>query len=226
LKQKNSNKFFMIKNNSSRHFRKLHNAINIELSQIKNPIILEFGVSNDAMSTEFFLKYCELNSGQLYSIDINNYQNKFSSKNWKFIQSRDDNFNFLENKIPSSFDIIYLDTIHKPEHVKKIFYYYYPKLKIGGYFLIDDISWLPYVKGAEKEQFYIERNNEESFQKILEIFYSNRNNFDLNFSLIGTGLAKIEKLNSNDLLELKKISSEKFTIKNFLRKIWLNFFKN
>ena len=46
----------------------------------------------------------------------------------------------------------------------------------------------------------MERNNEESFQKILEIFYANTNNFDLNFSFIGTGLAKIEKLNSNDLL--------------------------
>ena len=67
----------MDKNIHNRHFRKLYNIFNHELSLIKEPKILEFGVSDQAMSTEFFLKYCELNSGKLYSIDVNNYKHKF-----------------------------------------------------------------------------------------------------------------------------------------------------
>jgi len=209
----------MYNNIHNRHFRKLYNIFNHELSLIKEPKILEFGVSDQAMSTEFFLKYCELNSGKLYSIDVNNYKHKFASNNWHFFQSRDDNFDYLENQLPSSFDVIYLDTIHKSSHVEKIFYHYYTKLKVNGYFLIDDISWLPYVKKSEKDQFFMEINNEETFCKILEIFYSNRENFDLEFSFVGTGVAKIKKLNSNFLEKPQNIMTRKYTVLNIIRKI-------
>jgi hypothetical protein len=215
----------MYNNFHNRHFRKLYNIFNYEISLIKKPKILEFGVSEQAMSTKFFLKYCELNLGNLYSVDINNYQNKFSSNHWNFLHSRDDNFDFLENKIPQELDIIYLDTIHKADHIEKIFYHYYPKLKIKGYFLIDDISWLPYLKKNEKDHFYMERNNEESFYRLLEIFNMNRDNFDLEFSFIGTGVAKITKLNNNKLIRPNKISNRKYCLKNFLRVIYLKFFK-
>jgi hypothetical protein len=208
----------MLKNKSNRHYRKLYNIIYKEISLLKKPSILEFGVSNEALSTEFFLGFCKLNGGILYSIDINDYNNKFKSTHWKFIKSRDDNFAFVDKYVPNLFNIIYLDTLHKADHIEKIFYYYYSKLTVGGYFLIDDISWLPYVKGSEKEQFYMERNHEESFNRILEIFYSNRDNFDLEFSFIGTGVAKINKLNNNILRKPKKICTKKYTIFNLFRK--------
>lgn len=210
---------------SDRHLRKLHNIIYKEICLIKNPMILEFGVSEKAMSTNFFLHFCRLNKGMLYSIDINDYSNKFISSNWKFIKSRDDNFLFIEKNIPNKFDIIYLDTLHKADHIEKIFYHYYPKLSEGGYFLVDDISWLPYVKESEKDQFYMERNHEESFNRILEIFYSNRDNFDLEFSFTGTGAAKITKLNNNNLLKSNKIFTRKYSPQNFLRRIYLNLLK-
>jgi hypothetical protein len=208
----------MLKNKSNRHYRKLYNIIYKEISLLKKPTILEFGVSNEALSTEFFLGFCKLNGGMLYSVDINDYNNKFKSTYWKFINSRDDNFAFVDKHVPNLFNIIYLDTLHKADHIEKIFYYYYPKLAVGGYFLIDDISWLPYVKGSEKEQFYMERNHEESFNRVLEIFYSNRDNFDLEFSFIGTGVAKINKLNNNILRKPKKIFLKKYTIFNLFRK--------
>ena len=46
------------------------------------------------------------------------------------------------------------------------------------------------------------------------------NNFDLNFNFKGSGMAKIFKKNNNKLELDKKIYSRKYTIKNFLRKIW------
>ena len=192
---------------------------------IKNPVILEFGVSEKAMSTDFFLDYCKLNNGMLYSVDVNDYSNKFISSNWKFIHSRDDNFYNIDKNIPKKFDIIYLDTLHKADHIEKIFYFYYPKLIEGGFFLVDDTSWLPYVKKAEKDHFYMERNNEESLNRILEIFSTNRDNFDLEFSFIGTGVAKITKLNNNKLIKPNKITNRRYSFKNFLRKIYLKLFK-
>ena len=208
-----------------RHSRKLYKAIYTEIVLIKNPIILEFGVSEKAMSTNFFLSYCEINNGKLYSVDVNDHSTKFISQNWKFINSRDDNFDNIEKELPKTFNIIYLDTIHKADHIEKIFYYYYPKLVQGGFFLIDDTSWLPYVELAEKDQFFMERNNEESFNRILEIFFVNRDNFDLEFSFIGTGVAKIKKLNNNKLLKPIKINTRKYSLKNFLRIIYLKFLK-
>ena len=201
-----------------RHFRKLYNFFFKDLSLIKSPRILEFGVSNQAMSTEFFIIQCESNNGILYSVDVNDFSEKFKSSCWNFIHSRDDNFSLIDKKVSNELDVIYLDTLHKADHIEKIFYHYYPKLSTNGYFLIDDISWLPYTKISEKNQFYMEINNEESFFRILEIFFLNRNNFDLEFSFVGTGLAKIKKINNNKLNYAKKIPSRRNTIFNFLRK--------
>ena len=70
------------------------------------------------------------------------------------------------------------------------------------------------------DHFNSEINNQETFEEILKIFNSNMNNFDLNFNFKGSGMAKILKKNQNKLEQEKKIYSRKYTVKNFLRKIW------
>jgi hypothetical protein len=65
----------------------------------------------------------------------------------------------------------------------------------------------------------MEINNQETFFKIIEIFYSNRENFDLEFSFVGTGVAKIKKLNANFLEKPQNIISRKYTGLNIIRKI-------
>ena len=65
----------------------------------------------------------------LYSIDIIDYSYHFKSKNWKFIHSKDNDYEYIEKYIPEKFDIIYLDTIHKAKHVEKILYNYFDRLK-------------------------------------------------------------------------------------------------
>ena len=80
----------------------------------------------------YFLNYVK-NGGKLLSVDMNDYSKKFQDSNWKFIHTRDDNFDLIEKSIENKFDVIYLDTLHKADHVEKILYRYYSRLKLGGF---------------------------------------------------------------------------------------------
>ena len=206
----------------SRHHSKLINFLLPELKKISKVNILEFGVSEKAMSTELFLKHSELNQCKVFSIDNIDYKSKFNNQNWEFILSRDDNFEFLKSKLPNKFNLILLDTIHEANHVEKIFYHYYDCLEINCYFFIDDTSWIPYAKGSEKDRFYGEINNQETFETLLEIYYANRDNFEIEFTFQGTGMCKILKKNNNKLNKKIKIKSRKNSFKNIIRKFLKN----
>ena len=184
----------------------------------KNLTILEFGV-REGTSTKKFVKHCEVNGGIVYSVDINDYSNILISEHWKFLHSRDDNFDYLVKNLPEEFDIIYLDSFHNANHVKKIFYYYYKMLKKDGVFYFDDISDISYLKDNYRNNFNCEINNLETFNLLLEILRNNKENIDLYFSFVGSGMAKILKKNNKNLNESKKILSRKYSLKNFLRKL-------
>ena len=100
------------------------------------------------------MELCEKNQGELISIDTNANSKNFNSKKWTFINTRDDNFleieKFIKNK---KFDVIYLDTIHKADHVKKILFHYFKYLKSNGLFFVDDTSLLPYLHSRKKQFF-------------------------------------------------------------------------
>lgn len=202
----------------SQYENKIDNFIFKDLRNKKNLKILEFGV-RFGISTKRFLNLIDKNGGHLFSIDINDCSNISSSDNWTFIQSRDDNFDYIEKKIPKEFDIILLDSFHNANHVKKIIYHYYKYLKPDGIFFIDDISWLPYLKNSERNSFNCEINNMETYQMILEILKSNTNNIELFFSFQDSGMAKIIKKNNNSLNLSEKIITRKLSIKNITRKI-------
>ena len=93
-------------------------------------------------------------------------------------------------------------------------------MKIGGLFFIDDTSWLPYIKNADRDNFYCEINNKETFQKILSIYSKNLEQFDLNFSFFSSGLAIIKKINNTELKKSETLKERSISIKNFLRKSW------
>ena len=133
----------------------------------------------------------------------------------------DDNYEFIEKKIPEKLDIIYLDTIHTAKHVEKILYHYFDRLKVGGVFVIDDTSSLPYLKGREKDNFSLELNNYETFQRLIEIFNSNHKNLYFVSSFIGTGAVKLTKLNNEKLKNYKSLSDRRFSFLNIIRKIYL-----
>ncbi len=201
---------------------KFNSIVVSQLEYLKDSTILEFGVK-EGRSTNFFLQHCKKNGGKLFSVDVDDYKEKFNDSNWTFIQSRDDNFDYLENQLPKKFDIIYLDSLHEAKHVEKIFYYYFQKLKIGGLFFIDDTSWLPYIKNANRDNFYCEINNKETFDKLLEIYNVNFDKFDINFDFTSSGICKIVK-KSESLIKSKIINTRTLSLKNFIRKT-IRFFK-
>jgi hypothetical protein len=206
----------------SDYYIKYKNIIPKHFFEKKNIKILEFGVEN-GHTTSLFLEMCENNTGSVFSVDCKNYSDLFNSSNWIFIESRDDNYKFIEDKIKNNyFDIICLDTIHTKKHVKKILNYYFKYLNIGGIFLIDGISHIPYLKMNYRDNFYSEINNKEIFDYLLSLKNNIQNNISLDFSFEGSGAARIKKKENTKLIE-KKIISRSKTLKNYIRKFFLYF---
>lgn len=189
-----------------------------KISKIPKPNILELGVQK-GNSTKMFLDLCEKNDGFLTSIDIEDCSNVSNSQKWKFIQSSDDNFNYINQFIKKDLDIIFIDLLHEPNHVKKVFYNYFQFLKINGLIIIDDVSWLPFVESGVNNNDFVERINRLTFEKMLEIFNSNQENLSLEINFSGSGLAIFSKL-KNILKEEIKIKNRLFSIKNLIKKLY------
>ena len=204
---------------------KLDNYLFPIIKEINNPIILELGVQS-GISTKKFLDICNKNNGKLFSVDIDDCSKVSDDKNWNFFHSRDDNFEFIKSKIPHKIDVLFIDTLHEAEHVKKLIYGYYPLLKKNGYLFIDDVSHLPYLKNMPRNNFYCEINNKETFDLLLAIYSENYEKFDLNFSFSSSGLAIIQKKNESNLIQSHNLSLRENSIKNILRKIWGKIKKN
>ena len=137
-----------------------------------------------------------------------------------FLKTKDDNFDLIKSEIGEKIDILFIDTLHEAEHVKKILYGYYPIVKKDGYIFIDDISHLPYLKNKVRNSFYCEINNKETFEILISIYSRNIENFDLSFSFISSGLAILKKKNDNNLMVNKKLFNRNYSFKNTLRKLW------
>ena len=189
-----------------------------KINKFYEPNILELGVQT-GNSTKMFLEICEKNNGFLTSIDIEDCSHVSKSKKWKFIHSSDDNFDYVNKFINKELDIIFIDSLHEPNHVKKVFYNYFKFLKINGLIIIDDVSWLPYVKNGIKDNNFVERINRLTFEKILEIFNSNQNNLTLEVNFSGSGLAIFSKL-TNNLEEEIKIKNRLNSIKNLIKRLY------
>tara|TARA_B100000579_G_C22761230_1_gene819051 strand:+ start:336 stop:986 length:651 start_codon:yes stop_codon:yes gene_type:complete len=198
--------------------KKLNSFVLNDLKDYSNIKILEFGVDK-GISTSLFLKICEKKNGKLISVDTINYKKLFDHSKWEFIHGRDDNFKKVQKEIKQPVDIIFLDTEHTAKHVEKIIYLYFKKLKKNGLFIIDDISWLPYTKNEYRDSEWVENNNKNTFIKILEIFNSNKNNLELSFTFLHSGMAKIKKLNNKKLRYPKKIFSREKNIRNIIRNL-------
>ena len=86
-------------------------------------------------------------------------------------------------------------------------------------YIIDDICWIPYVKKNYRDDFGCEIANLETYKRLLNISYKNNKNFDLEFSFVGSGLAKIIKKNDTSLDKTYQIPSRSLSIKNLVKKI-------
>jgi predicted O-methyltransferase YrrM len=204
---------------------KLNNFLYPLISKINKINILEFGVQK-GRSTLKFLEICNSNDGHLFSADIDDCSDVSKDPRWTFIKSRDDNFDLIKSKIPKKVDVIFLDSLHEASHVENIIYNYFDLLNKDGYFFIDDISHLPYLKNRNSNNFYCEINNKETFNKIIEIYNSNENLFDLNFSFMSSGLAIIKKKSESFIKKSDIIISRDNSFKNIIRSLWKKIKKN
>ncbi len=198
---------------------KLDHSLIPMIRKINKPMILELGVQK-GRSTKKFLEICETNKGKLFSVDIDDCSNVSNNKNWEFYQTRDDNFEFIKSKIPKKIDVLFIDSLHEASHVEKLIKNYYSLIKSDGYIFIDDISHLPYLTNKNRNNFYCEINNKETFELLLSVYSENMNNFDLSFSFISSGLAIIKKKNDNELMNYKELEERSYNFKNILRKLW------
>ena len=189
-----------------------------KIQNILNPNILELGVQK-GNSTKMFLEICEINNGFLTSVDIDDCSNVSNNNKWKFIQSSDDNFEYVNKFIKKDLDVIFIDSLHEPNHIRKVFYNYFKFLKKDGLIFIDDISWLPYIQGGKKDNNFIERINRLTFNKVLEIFNANQENLSLEINFSGAGLAIFKKKDYN-LNEEYKIKNRLLTLKNLIKNIY------
>ena len=195
------------------------------ISKINEPVILELGVQK-GVSTNKFLKLCKTNNGKLYSVDIDDCSKVADDKNWKFFQTRDDNFDYIKSNLDKQIDILYIDSLHEANHVKKLIYGYYSIIKENGFIFIDDISHLPYLKTEIRNNFYCEINNKETFKCLLEIYSANKNNFDISFSFYSSGIAIIKKKSKENINNHKDLKTREATFKNFFRKLLRKIKKN
>ena len=195
---------------------KIEYIVNL-IKKIENINILELGV-REGISTKRFIEVCNINNGKLTSIDIDDCSKVLDDRNWKFIHSSDDNFDYIDKKIEKNFDFLYIDSYHEPNHVQKVFYHYFDFIKLGGLCVIDDISWLPYCKNEYRDNEFTEITNKSIFNKILEIYNQNKENLSLEFFFEGSGLAIIKK-KKLILNKPNKIFSREFSLKNLLKKV-------
>lgn len=208
---------------NNKSFKKIKDFLDDDIIKINRPNILEFGVQK-GYSTFYFLN-CFKNKGKLISVDTNDCSKLFSNQNWTFIKSRDDDYKLIKKYIGNKLDIIYLDTTHTADHVEKIINLYFSELKTNGYFVIDDTFWLPYCKNQFRDNFWIEINNRETFNRILEIYSNNKKSMELKFSCNLSGMCKIKKISNVKLNKRTKIISRELSIRNMIRKSVI-FFKN
>ena len=199
-------------------YKKISNFIFEHEKHKKNINILEFGVRK-GISTKMFLKLCDVNKGKLIPVDVDDFSKLHKNDNWTFLNMRDDNIEEIKNYIDYPFDIILIDSFHEPKHVQKIIYIYWKYLKIGGSMYIDDISWLPYLKGNWRDHAYTEKINYDTFHNILNVLRSNYDKFYLEFTFMDSGMARLTKLNNEELVLPKKIKLRKNLIKNKIKKI-------
>jgi predicted O-methyltransferase YrrM len=204
---------------------KLNNFLYPLISKINNINILEFGVQK-GRSTLKFLEICNNNDGHLFSADIDDCSDVSKDPRWTFIKSRDDNFELIKSKIPNKVDVIFLDSLHEASHVENIVYNYFDLLNKDGYFFIDDISHLPYLKNKNSNNFYCEINNKETFNKIIGIYNNNEDLFDLNFSFMSSGLAIMKKKSNLSIKRGDVIISRDNSLKNIIRSLWKKIKKN
>lgn len=202
------------KSNSEKRFAankllELHSEV---LSR-KKPLIVELGVDK-GQSTKVFLNAIEDKpDAKLISIDIEDCSNSIKSNRWEFIQQDSADINSLLLSKPiinNGIDLLYVDSKHTDEHVKKEVYNFFKYMNKDGVIYFDDIDSNPYMVGQRKDSVNEEIINRKILKLIEAIFRANYSSVDFTIIRGSTGLAKLtKKSNLGDMLNPPKFILER-----------------
>lgn len=90
--------------------------------------------------------------------------------------------------------MVYVDSAHVPDHVRKEINIWMPLLKVGGRMYFDDIDAGPYMRGARKDSVFSEIANRSILNVVQSYFRKNIDYLGLTVMYGSTGLAWIDKL--------------------------------
>ena len=190
--------------------------INKKLDEIKNPIIVELGVAETALSTKNFLNYVSNKGGELYSIDIqdfskitnsDNFKN-INSKNWNFLQSNDLDLEKIFKSFPiikNGIDILYVDSLHDPTHIERTLMKWFKYINQYGYIFFDDTESRVY---KEQKALFISIGNDGMDEVIKKFYYRNSNLVKYTKYFTDTGLSEFYKI------------CDKEANPNFTKRLW------
>ena len=198
-----------------------------EVSSRKSPTVLELGVDRGQSTKVFLNAIHHKSSSHLISVDIRDCSNISDSNLWTFIKMDSSNVKGIINTAPilkKGIDVIYIDSLHTPEHVFKEVYGWFPFLKKGGVIFFDDVDSNPYLRGQRKDNLGIEVSNRKILELIESIFVSNIDIIDLTIIRGSTGLARIDKICDREInLKPPKILKKRHN--TFFWKLFNIFFK-
>lgn len=162
----------------------------------ESPILMELGVDK-GLSTTVFLQASEDKNGKLVSVDIEDCSDISDSDRWQFVQSDSTDVENILSKathLKEGIDIIYIDSLHNKDHVKKELTSWFPYMKENSWIFFDDVDPNPYRKGNRKDHL----NNEIAWGEIHDyvqaFFYSNEEHLYLRIFYGSTGLACFHKV--------------------------------
>lgn len=200
------------------HALKQLHTMHAEAVNKVDPVILELGVQT-GISTKVFLNAVHRgNGGSLVSVDIEDCSHVADSDRWTFVQSDSADVENVVTAAPiikDGIDIVYIDSLHHVDHVRKELFGYFPFVKNGGLIFFDDVDSIPYMRGREKDNIHTEIGNRELLKFLNETFEDNIEKLYLTLERGSSGLLLLKKcaplgavLNSEP--QLRARNSKKF----------------
>ena len=204
----------VIKRDKKNHLSIMHNEI------IKNKFknIVEFGVDRGT-STAAFLEAAEKTNGSVYSFDISDCKELFNHDKWNFYQINDleqKKIFTLFPKLNEGIDLLYIDSYHEPNHIKKLLETYFPYLNKNGHIYVDDTSSYPYRNIKSVSNAIISDLSKEAVE---EFFFSNFEQIDFHFNGNENGLCILKKVKDSKSINIKSVWKYNMFIYIFLKYI-------
>ena len=186
-----------------------------------SPLILELGTAT-GQSTAVFLQACQEKDGRLVSVDIADCSQVSDSSTWQFVQSDSTDVDFILSRAPclkDGIDILYIDSLHRKDHVKKELTGWYPYMNKQSWIFLDDVDANPYRKGNRKDKLSWEVAWDEIHEYVQSFFYANEDSLYLSVMYGSTGLACLYKLSPKGTMpqEAKSIVHRRKNVLSMLR---------